>query len=413
VAAMRRSSTSTIFGRPPLRSVLATQRLSAQNQPLCSAGNGRSPYWWLLGMTVPGLVFGSWLGVLVTGAGVFWWSGPIVVLGIVPVLDYVVGADASNPATAVLHQLEDNWFHRVALLMYLPNQYLSLAFACWLWAGGGWLTMSTADKLGLMVTVGFVAGIAINAAHELGHRRARIEAWLAKIALAQSCYGHFYVDHDRGHHVAVATAEDPASSRMGQSVYTFIPTSAVGSLRRAWTNEATRLHQQGRPRFHCRNELLNAWAISVALLVGLSVWFGPEVLPWLLGQAIMGICLLESVSYLEHYGLRRQRRPDGSYEPVQPGHSWNSNSLIANLFLFHAQRHSDHHLNPQRRYQTLHHLDEAPQLPAGYGTMLLRAYLPPLWRRIMDHRVIDHYNGQAHLAALTPRRRHQLTLLQP
>jgi alkane 1-monooxygenase len=273
--------------------------------------------------------------------------------------------------------------------------------------------MSTLDKLGLMVTVGFVAGIAINAAHELGHRRARAEEWLAKIALAQSCYGHFYVDHDRGHHVQVATPEDPASSRMGQSVYTFIPTSALGSLRRAWTTEGARLRARDLPRWHHHNDVLNAWVISAGLFVVLATWFGPQVLPWLLGQAVIGICLLESVSYLEHYGLRRQRRPDGGYEPVHPGHSWNSNTIIANLFLFQVQRHSDHHLNPHRRYQTLHHLHDAPQLPAGYGTMLLLAYLPPLWRHVMDHRVIDHYRGDVHRAALTPRRRKKLMLTKP
>ena len=373
-----------------------------------STWRDRKQYLWLLGMTVPGLVGGSWLAVRLTGLEVFWWSGPIVILGIVPILDYLVGSDASNPPAGAITRLQRNRFYRWALYLYLPNQYLSLAFACWLWAGGGWVSMTIIDKLGLMTTVGFVAGIAINAAHELGHRRADAEEWLSKVALAQTCYGHFFVDHNRGHHVRVATAEDPASSRMGQSVYAFIPTSAVGSLRRAWAIEGTRLSRRGRSRWNRRNDVLNAWAMSLGLFAVLIVWFGIDVLPWLLGQAIIGICLLETVSYLEHYGLRRQRRPDGRYERVRPSHSWNSDTVVANLFLFHVQRHGDHHVNPHHRYQSLHHDEHAPQLPAGYGSMMLLAYVPPLWRRVMDHRVLEHYGGDPHLAALTPRRERQL-----
>jgi alkane 1-monooxygenase len=151
------------------------------------------------------------------------------------------------------------------------------------------------------------------------------------------------------------------------------------------------------------NDVLNAWLISIALFIALSVWFGPVVLPWLTGQAIIGFCLLETINYLEHYGLRRQKLSNGRYERVRPAHSWNSSAVVVNVLLFHLERHSDHHVNPLRNYQALRHVDEAPQLPEGYSAMLLLALLPPLWRRVMDKRVLDFYGGDIRLAALKPR----------
>jgi len=254
-----------------------------------------------------------------------------------------------------------------------------------------------------MVTVGIIGGVAINAAHELGHKRDRSERRLSKIALAQTGYGHFFVEHDRGHHLRVATVDDPASSRFNESLYRFIPRSVSGSVRSAWNLEKRRLHRHGLSHWTLRNEVLNAWLMTAVLFTVLAVWFRPVVLPWLFGQAIIGFCLLEAVNYLEHYGLRRQRLASGRYEPVAAGHSWNSNTLVANVLLFHLQRHSDHHTNPARRYQALRACDQAPELPAGYGSMVLLALVPPLWRRVMNPRVLAHYGGDIRRTALSPR----------
>jgi alkane 1-monooxygenase len=359
-------------------------------------------YLWLCGALVPGLAGLSWLAVHVTGFAAFWWCGPVLTLGILPLVDRVVGSDSDHPSDSALEWLKNDPFYRWVTFLYLPGQYLSLAFACWLWSGGGWLTMTFVDRAGLMVTVGITGGIAINAAHELGHRRTRLERRLSKLALAQTGYGHFFVEHNRGHHVRVATSEDPASARLGESLYRFVPRSVLGGMRSAWRIEAGRLAHTGRARLSLRNDILNAWLLTVGLFVALVGWFGVGVLPWLVGQAVIGFCLLETVNYLEHYGLRRQQLPNGRYERVGPAHSWNSNTVVMNVFLFHLQRHSDHHANPQRRYQALRDADEAPQLPAGYGAMMLLAMLPPLWRRVMDRRVIDHYGGDIGLAALPP-----------
>ncbi len=360
-------------------------------------------YLWLLGAIVPGAAFASWLAVQATGIHLFWWLGPFLTFVLVPVLDYLVGESLNESSENAPESMNTDPFYRWATELYLPAQYLSLVFACWLWAGGGWLQMTAGGKIALMFTVGIIGGVAINAAHELGHQRAKAERRLAKLALAQTCYGHFFVEHNRGHHLRVATVEDPASSRFGENVYRFVFRSVTGGVRSAWGLERRRLARLGRSPLSLRNDVVSGWLISAGLYLGLAVGFGPGVLPWLAGQAIIGFCLLESVNYLEHYGLRRQRTANGQYEPVRPAHSWNSDTRIANVFLFHLQRHSDHHANPRRRYQTLRPSDEAPQLPAGYGTMVVLALVPPLWRRVMDPRVLAHYGGDVRLTALGPR----------
>ena len=357
-------------------------------------------YLWALGSVVPALVFESWFLVQVTGSDLFWWFGPILAFVVIPVLDHVVGSDAENPPDRALHWLESDRFYRWVTYSYLPMQYLSLVFACWVWAGGGWVTLTLVDKIGLMATVGIIGGVSISAAHELGHRRARLERRLSKMALAQTWYGHFFVEHNRGHHARVATAEDPASSRFGEGLYHFVPRSVIGGLRSAWQLERVRFARLGKSHWSFHNDVLNAWLLSAALFAVLVAWFGVTVLPWLVGQAIIGFCMLETVNYLEHYGLRRQKLASGRYERVRPAHSWNSNTVVANVVLFHLQRHSDHHAHPIRRYQALRHSDEAPQLPTGYTSMMLIALFPPLWRHIMDRRVLDHYDGDVTRAAL-------------
>lgn len=385
-----------------------TQTGTGKQHPVARPWRDRKRYVWLLGLVIPSLVPMSWAGVAVTGWGVLWWSGPMLTFVLMPALDFLVGSDSENPPDSALDQLQRDRFYRLALYLYLPAQYVSLVLACWLWSGGGGVVLSELDKVGLMLTVGGVAGVAINAAHELGHQRAQSERWLSKVALAQAGYGQFYVEHNRGHHARVATPEDPASSRLGENVYFFHYRSIFGSLRSAWRIERRRLARLGKPVWTLRNDVLNAWLVTVALFAALVAGFGVEVLPWLIGQAVVGIWLMETINYLEHYGLRRQRRDDGRYEQVRPAHSWNSNSVISNVFLFHLQRHSDHHANPQRRYQALCHAEEAPQLPAGYATMLVVALIPPLWRRVMDRRVLAHCGGDIGLAALSPSKAQRL-----
>jgi alkane 1-monooxygenase len=261
----------------------------------------------------------------------------------------------------------------------------------------GWL-----GWLGLLATIGIVSGAGINVAHELGHRRGRLGPWLAKLALAPALYGHFQVEHNRGHHVRVATPEDPASARLGESYWRFLPRTMLGSLRSAWRLESDRLGKSGLGWLHWRNEVLQAWALSALWLVATGLVFGPLGLLFFIGQAFYGAALLETVNYIEHYGLLRQRDPNGRYLRCAPEHSWNSNHLVSNLLLFQLQRHSDHHAHPTRPYQALRHFDDAPQLPAGYAALVPAACIPPLWFWLMDQRVLAHYGGDRSRCNLGP-----------
>jgi alkane 1-monooxygenase len=367
-------------------------------------------YFWLLGLVVPTLPFLAWGLVELTGLGVFWFYGPVLVFGIFPLLDLAVGLDARNPPESMIKTLEQDRYYRWCTYAYIPVQYGGLVFACWEWSHG---SLSVIESIGLAVTVAMVSGVAINTAHELGHKRASLERWLSKVALAQSGYGHFFIEHNRGHHVRVATPEDPASSRLGESFYRFLPRTVLGSLRSAWELERVRLTRLESSMWTPRNDILSAWAMSVVLFGALVAVFGVVVLPYLLIQAVLGFSLLEVVNYLEHYGLLRQRREDGRYERTAPEHSWNSNNTASNVLLYHLQRHSDHHANPVRRYQALRHVEDAPQLPTGYAGMIVTAVIPPLWRRVMDRRVLEHYEGDVSRANLSPhvsaRRRRRLT----
>jgi alkane 1-monooxygenase len=381
--------------------VRTTPETSPRHAPPPTEWRDHKRYLWLMGLMVPALPFMGAGLVHATGMGLFWWWGPFVLFVVLPSLDNIIGVDKLNPPDDAVSWLEADKYYRWCTYLYLPLQYVSLGMACWFWAYGG---LSTVDKIGLAATIGVVSGVAINTAHELGHKKDELERWLSKIALAQSAYGHFYIEHNRGHHVRVATPEDPASSRLGESVWAFMPRSVVGSARSAWEVESARFARLGQSKWTMRNDVLNAWAMTAVLWGALLAVFGIGILPYLLIQAVFGFSLLEVVNYLEHYGLMRQKTGE-RYERTAPRHSWNSNNTASNILLYHLQRHSDHHANPTRRYQALRHMDEAPQLPSGYSTMIVLAYVTPLWRRVMDPRLLAHYGGDVTKCNIAPRKR--------
>ncbi|WP_349257086.1 fatty acid desaturase [Nocardioides sp.] len=369
---------------------------------------------WLIGLVVPSLAFIGYGAWELTGWGIWFWIGPIVILVVVPAIDLVAGLDRSNPPDDVIEALEQDRYYRWITYLFLPIQYAGFVGAMWLIAGGA--DLGVLDKIGLAVSIGCIGGIGINTAHELGHKREANERWLSKIALAQSFYGHFYIEHNRGHHVRVATPEDPASSRVGENFYQFWPRTVWGSLKSAWRLEKRRYARKQQHPFRLGNDVLNAWLMSAVLWGALVAWLGPQLLPYLLIQAVVGFSLLEVVNYMEHYGMLRQKVGVGErqrYERVDPTHSWNSNNIATNVLLYHLQRHSDHHANPTRRYQSLRDFEESPVLPTGYAGMIVLAIVPAIWRRVMDPRVLAHFDGDMSRANLAPRKRDRILAKYP
>ncbi|MFI7589128.1 alkane 1-monooxygenase [Spongisporangium articulatum] len=362
-------------------------------------------FMWPSALFVPVLPYVGYGIASHSGRGIFWYLTPAIVFILIPVIDGFVGDDGGNPPEELVAALQEDRYYRWMTFLYLPLQYGGLVLGTWVFVQPETTWFA---RVGIILSCGTVSGIAINTAHELGHKREDLERWLSKIALAASWYGHFYVEHNRGHHVRVATVEDPASARMGESFYAFWPRTVWGSLRSAVSLEWKRFRLRGRNPWTIKNDVLNAWLMSLVLYAVLVGFFGPLALVFLIPQSIIGFSLLEVVNYLEHYGLLRKKNEAGRYEKVNPLHSWNSNRLATNLFLYELQRHSDHHANPTRRYQVLRHFDESPQLPAGYARMIVFALVPPLWFHSINPLVVQHYGGDLTQANIHPRKRDKI-----
>lgn len=371
----------------------------AIQQPVSADWTDTKRYWWLLGALTITLPLVAALLALSTGWHVFWWFGPLFAFGVIPVLDLLIGVDSENPPESIVPRLESERYYRYVVYLATFVVYVAFAGAIWIVATQ---PLAWYDYLGFAFSLGAATGISINTAHELRHKTSPLERWLAKITLAPVAYGHFFVEHNRGHHVRVATPDDPASARYGESFWAFLPRTVTGSIASAWRLEKARLARSGRSAWSWRNEVLQAWAMTVALWSAAIAFGGAKVVPFLLIQAAYGASLLEVVNYVEHYGLGRRQLPTGRYERCTPQHSWNSNHVVTNLFLYQLQRHADHHANPTRSYQALRHFDDSPQLPAGYAAMILLAYVPPLWFRVMNPRVVAHYGADMAQSNIKP-----------
>lgn len=311
--------------------------------------------------------------------GMWAWALPVVIFGLVPLVELFLPGERANPSVEV--EAERRRDARFDALLYLavPVQILLM---------GALAVRADAlplpALLGAIVSVGIVSGaLAINVAHELGHRPNRRDQRVAKLLLATSLYHHFFVEHNRGHHARVATPEDPATAVEGEGLYGFWLRSLTGGARSAWRLEADRLARHGKSAVSWDNEVLRGWILEAALVVSVAVLAGPMGAAAFVGASAVGILLLETVNYVEHYGLARARLPDGRWERVRPAHSWTSDRPVSRALLFELTRHADHHANPGRPYVALRHFDDAPELPTGYAGMVLLAHLPPLFRLVM------------------------------
>jgi alkane 1-monooxygenase len=337
---------------------------------------------WLYGM-----VFIVPLSVVVGHAvgGAWYFLTPLVVFGVIPLMDHLIGIDPRNPFPQ--DKVDDNLRTAGTVITWVcaPVQLLLIFWGAGVIAGGN---LDGLEALGLTLSVGVSSGVmGINASHELQHRvNHPIEVLFSRMILMSVGYMHWAVEHVAGHHRNVATPRDPATARLGESVYQFLPRTIRGGFASACRIEAQRLARQKKPPRFYDNRILRymvAQGLFVVLLMSLWGW---TALPYWLLQSAVAISLLEVINYVEHYGLRRRRAANG-FAPVRVRHSWNSSHWLTNHFLFNLQRHADHHYRPGRRYPYLRHFEESPQLPTGYAGMILLALVPPLWQAVMDKRV--------------------------
>ena len=342
---------------------------------------------------------------LQTGGEAWLWSSPIFFYVLVPIIETFFGEDENNPPREAIPALRDDPFYRWAAFSALPVSYLN-------WIVGAWFIatqdLSLNGYIAILVANGLMGAGALNTAHEVGHRRDKLSLFVARYLLCLCGMGHFRIEHNQGHHVQVATPEDTATAMMGETFYAFVLHELPGGYKRAWGIEAKRLAKKGKSAFSLENEVLQNSLITVLLYSALTAYFGLLILPYLLGGALLSNLMLSSANYVEHYGLMRSKRDDGRYERVQPHHSWNANHIVSNIMMFHLQRHSDHHAHAERPYQCLRHFDTSPQLPAGYFTMFMAAWNPPIWFRIMDPLVAKQMNGDMTKAYIKPSKREKI-----
>lgn len=365
----------------------------------------RKKYLWLLSVIAP---FAAPLGpimYLYTGYTQWLWIFlAFFYLGL-PVLDFVFGEDKQNPPEQAVPELENTTYYRVITYLLVPIITFGFLFNV--------VFLATHDLhwihwLAVAITTGALLGFGLNLGHEMGHKKRKLDKALALFTLSLGGYGHFSIEHNRGHHRDVATPEDPATSRMGEHIYEFMLREIPGAFKRAWTLESERLERAGKSRWNVGNEMLQAGAMTLALYSTLLALFGWAMVPVLAVVAFWGAFQLTSANYIEHYGLMRQKLANGQYERCAPHHSWNSNHLVSNLVVFQLQRHSDHHANPARSYQSLRDFPELPSLPSGYFGMFLLAYIPPLWFAVMNPRLLEVAGKNAQKINIQPRKRERL-----
>jgi alkane 1-monooxygenase len=345
-----------------------------------------SPLRYLIAYTIPLLVYitismGSW----------FTWLPVLYVFLVIPLADYLVGRDTSNLTAEAESRAKASNVYTIILWLFIPVQF-GLIF--WLGYHVSTGLLSGWALAGAMISVALSnGGIGITIAHELVHRSSKSEQWLGRILLLSVLYMHFAIEHVRGHHATVATDEDPASARKGQSFYAFLFPSIVGQYISAWHLEAERLRKLKKSVFSLSNEMIQFTICELLLVILMFIWFGSTFAVLFMVVSFLSFSLLEAVNYLEHYGLARQKQSNGRYEKVTHHHSWNSDHILSRMFLFELTRHSDHHAVASRKYQILRTFDDSPQLPTGYPGMILLALVPPVWFRVMDPLVEKAHSG--------------------
>ena len=317
--------------------------------------------------------------------GIVVWFPLILAWVIIPLAELFIKPDSKNMGVVEEELAKTDKIYDFILYIIVPLQFIALYFFLKNISDPTLAWYDTAGRIGVM---GLLCGVfGINVGHELGHRVNVFEQTMAKMLLLSSLYMHFFIEHNKGHHKRVATPEDPSSARLGEWIFTFYFRTVIFSYLSAWKIAGNDTRKNGKAAFSLFNEMIQFQLVQIAFVILLFFLFGWLATVYFLAASVMGFLLLETVNYIEHYGLQRKMTGDGKYERALPVHSWNSDHVIGRLFLFELSRHSDHHYLASRKYQVLRHHDDAPQMPTGYPGMMILALMPPAWFWIMNKKI--------------------------
>lgn len=311
-------------------------------------------------------------------------SPVIYAFGFIPLLELLIPLSKENMTEAEEKIAKDDRIYDWWLYIIVPLQYAALVFFLFSLQEEG---LPTWEKWGRIVAMGLLCGaFGINVGHELGHRRFLYERTLAKALLLTSLYTHFYIEHNKGHHKNVSTKEDPSSARKWEPIYLFYFRTVIFGYLSAWKIAADDQKRKGKPVLHFSNQMIQFQLLQIIFIAAIYFFFGKDITLSFMASACIGFLLLETVNYIEHYGLQRKKTAEG-YERAMPEHSWNSSHILGRLMLFELSRHSDHHYLASRKYQVLRHHEDAPQMPTGYPGMMILSLIPPLWFSVMHKRM--------------------------
>jgi alkane 1-monooxygenase len=304
---------------------------------------------------------------------------------VIPLAELFIGPDQTNLDETEEEMAKHNKLYDYMLYVIPPFMYAALIFFLFSLRQPG---LTTIDYIGRTFSMGLLCGVfGINVGHELGHRANKFEQVLAKGLLLTSQYMHFFIEHNRGHHKRVATPHDPSSARLNEWLFAFYFRTIIFSYISAWKIAAKDMGKKGLPTLSLQNEMIRFTLIQVVFVAIIFFCFGWLITCCYLLAAFIGISLLETVNYIEHYGLQRKELLPGTYERALPHHSWNSNHVLGRLMLFELSRHSDHHYLASRKYQVLRHHEASPQMPTGYPGMMILAHIPPLFIYVMNKKI--------------------------
>jgi len=364
-------------------------------------------YWYLFAYVTPIIYLATFWAYFALGNNPLVTLIPVIWLfGITPIIDLVVGEDPHNPPEEVMPEMMKDNFYRFSIYPHIALVFLIFLVTVWF---VGTQSLPWWSYLALLISGGIGSGGVLTLTHELGHKNNKLDRLMAKLGNSIIGYGHFCIEHNRGHHVMVSTPEDPASARMGENIYRFAVREISGTFVRGWFHERERLEKLGYGFWTWRNDVLQSYALTLLIVSACVAVLGPLILLYIIPHHMLGWYALTQANYVEHYGLLREKLPNGKYERTQPRHSWNTNHMFSNMQLFHLQRHSGHHANPLRPYQVLRNFDDLPTLPVGYLGCYTLAVIPPLWYKVMDKKVMEWAGGDISKVNLDPKAKVRLT----